>query len=251
MRTLIVEPDAEAKSLGQTLERNGHEVRIVTSGAQARPLFQWADLVLLELELPDIDGFMICREVATESDVAVIITSQRADEMDKVLGLQAGSDDYLVKPFGVRELLARIEAVMRRVRRDKEPDAAGPIVHGALRIDPVGHEVYVNRRRVHVTRKEFNLLHLLASDPGRVLSRERIMLEVWNDDWAASRTIDTHVSMLRRKLGASHWIVTVRGVGFRLGSACPSALLAPEQQPGATLLEGAAGEEEKLSAGTT
>lgn len=215
MRTLIVEPDDSAQSLGRTLERHGHEVRIVPTGKQARRLFQWADLILLELELPDVDGVMICREISSERDAAVIITSKRSAEVDKVLGLQAGSDDYLVKPFGVRELLARIEAVMRRVRH--EPDYPRPIVHGPLRIDPVGHEVYVGARQIQATRKEFSLLYLLASAPDRVLSRERIMSEVWNDDWTASRTIDTHVSMLRRKLGSSDWIVTVRGVGFRLG----------------------------------
>ncbi|WP_243745150.1 response regulator transcription factor [Streptomyces hainanensis] len=226
MRTLIVEPDDDAQTLGRTLERNGHEVRIAATGSQARPSFPWADLVLLELELPDIDGVMICREIRSGRDAAVIITSTRAAEVDKVLGLQSGSDDYLVKPFGTRELLARIEAVMRRVRH--EPEQPRTVVRGPLRIDPVGHEVHVGTRQVHVTRKEFNLLYLLASSPDRVLSRERIMSEVWQDDWTASRTIDTHVSMLRRKLGSGQWIVTVRGVGFRLGNA-----LAPvPPQPG-------------------
>lgn len=219
MRTLIVEPDDNAQSLGRTLERHGHEVQIAATGERARPLFRWADLVLLELELPDVDGVVICREIRSERDAAVIITSKRSTEVDKVLGLQAGSDDYLVKPFGVSELLARIDAVMRRVRH--EPDQPRPVVHGELRIDPVGHEVHVGARRVHVTPKEFRLLHLLASAPGTVLSREQIMSEVWNDDWAVSRTIDTHVSMLRRKLGSGDWIVTVRGVGFRLGSPVP------------------------------
>jgi DNA-binding response OmpR family regulator len=217
MRTLIVEPDGTAESLGRTLERHGHEVQIAPTGERARPLFRWADLILLELELPDIDGVMICREIRSERDAAVIITSTRSDEVDKVLGLQAGSDDYLVKPFGVRELLARIDAVMRRVRH--EPEQPRAMVHGSLRIDPVRHEVYVGSRRVHVTRKEFKLLHLLASAPDAVLTREQIMSEVWEDDWTASRTIDTHVSMLRRKLGSGDWIITVRGVGFRLGSA--------------------------------
>jgi DNA-binding response OmpR family regulator len=222
LRTLIVEPATAAEELGRTLERHGHQVRIAGSGASARPHFTWADLVLLELDLPDVDGVKICREIRSGRDAAVIITSNRSAEVDKVLGLQAGSDDYLVKPYGTQELLARIDAVMRRVGRP-EPAHGRHLVHGALRIDPVGHEVYIGGRQVHVTRKEFSLLHLLASSPDQVLSRERIMSEVWNDDWNASRTIDTHVSMLRRKLGSGDWIVTVRGVGFRLGTAGVSA----------------------------
>jgi DNA-binding response OmpR family regulator len=236
MRTLIVEPDDDAQSLGRTLERHGHEVQIARTGEQARSHLEWADLILLELDLPDIDGVMICREICSQHDVAVIITSKRSAEVDKVLGLQAGSDDYIVKPFGIRELLARIEAVMRRVRH--ATDHSRPIVHGPLRIDPVGHEVYVNTRRVQVTRKEFSLLHLLASAPEQVLSRERIMSEVWNDDWTASRTVDTHVSMLRRKLGSSDWIVTVRGVGFRLGSVGARTPLHKEQRRLALLESG-------------
>lgn len=227
MHTLIVEPDDHAQSLGQSLERHGHDVRIVPTGEHSRSHLHWADLVLLEVELPDMDGVRLCQEISSEQSAAVIITSKRTDEVDKVLGLQAGSDDYLVKPFGIRELLARIEAVMRRVRRRGHHHAV--IEHGLLRVDPVRHEVHVGDRRVQITRKEFSLLHLLASAPDRVFSRARIMSEIWNDDWTASRTIDTHVSTLRRKLGSSDWIVTVRGVGIRLGSIPPSCVLSGDR----------------------
>jgi DNA-binding response OmpR family regulator len=214
---LVVAPDAGvADCLTSGLQRHGYETDRVDTGADALKTYEYADLILLDLELPDLDGLEVCRDIRTRSDVPIIAVTARASEVDTVLGLQTGFDDYLVRPHGLRELLARIEAVMRRVH-PRHP-AAHVIAHGPLRIDPQVREVRVNDRLVRLTRKEFDLLYLLASQPDKVVSRKEIMARVWDDSWASSsRTIDTHVNSLRNKLGASDWIVTVRGVGFRFG----------------------------------
>lgn len=217
MRVLVVQEDiAAAESLTHGLRRHGYDADSVDTGAHALKTCHRADLVLLDLELPDLDGLEVCRGIRAACDAPIIAVTARGTELDRVLGLQAGSDDYLVKPYGFRELMARIEAVMRRVR--PQPHAIRTISHGSLHIDSGIREVYLDGQLVNVTRKEFDLLHLLASQPETVLSRKQIMSQVWNTDWTKfSRTIDTHVSSLRNKLGASTWIITVRGVGFRLG----------------------------------
>jgi DNA-binding response OmpR family regulator len=170
--------------------------------------------VLLDLELPDLDGLEVCRGIRAACDTPVIAVTARGTELDRVLGLQAGADDYVVKPYGFRELMARMDAVMRRSRR--QPHAARVISHGLLRIDANLREVSIDGRCIDVTRKEFDLLYLLASNPNTVIPRKLLMQQVWGDSWSR-RTVDTHVSSLRTKLGASSWIITVRGVGFRLG----------------------------------
>lgn len=212
-RLLVVENDAhDAESLIRGLTRHGHSVERAETGRAALEGYQRADLVLLDLELPDLDGLEVCREVRSACDIPVIAVTARATELDRVLGLQAGADDYLVKPYGFRELMARIDAVMRRIR--PQPVATPVVAHGPLRIDSTAREVSVHGRRVEVTRKEFDLLYLLASQPGTVVSRHRIMRQVWGDSWSR-RTLDTHVSSLRKKLGAGDWITTVRGVGLQ------------------------------------
>ncbi|RPK83858.1 MULTISPECIES: response regulator transcription factor [Streptomyces] len=216
-RVLVVESDtADAELLMGRLRRHGHEVERAESGLAALNAFEGVDLVLLDLELPDLDGLEVCRRVRSAGSLPVIAVTARGTELDRVLGLQAGADDYLVKPYGFRELMARMDAVMRRAQ-PRSP-AAPVIMHGALNIDAGARRVSLDGRRVEVTRKEFDLLYLLASHPGTVVPRKRIMQQVWGDVWSR-RTIDTHVSSLRTKLGASDWIVTVRGVGFQLGQA--------------------------------
>lgn len=216
-RVLVVENHSgDAEALARDLRRNGHEVSRVGSGGEALRAFDDADLVLINLDLPDLDGLEVCRRIRAIDDIAVIAVTERGSELDRVLGLQAGADDYLVKPYGFRELMARIEAVMRRMR--PQPKATDVIVHGPLLIDATSREVAVDGRSVDLTRKEFELLHLLASQAGCVISRKQIMALVWENTWSR-RTLDTHVSSLRSKLGNSDWIVTVRGVGFRLGQA--------------------------------
>jgi DNA-binding response OmpR family regulator len=231
MRLLLVESDPiAADDLAYELRRQGLLVDTVGTGAEVFAASDEADLVLLGLELPDLDGLEVCRRLRERCQVPIIALSCGNNELDRVLGLQAGLDDYVTKPFRVPELVARIGAVMRRVRprplmRDLIPRQdsvvhADTIAHGRLLISLRTREVRVSDRPVSVTRKEFDLLALLASDPGTVFSRDRIMSKVWNDESSLStRTIDTHIGTLRAKLGARAWIVTVHGIGFRLGHA--------------------------------
>lgn len=214
-RVLVVESDDHALTgLVQKLTRQGYSVSGASSGKHAFAAQPDADFILLDLELPDLDGLEICRSIRAISDVPIIIVTGRTSELDCVLGLQAGADDYIVKPYGFRELIARIEAVMRRVR-PMARDARGVIEIGALRIDSNAREVAIGGRTVSTTRKEFELLYMLAEKPGEVVSREDLLHYVWGDSWSR-RTVDTHVSSLRGKLGNGGWIVAVRGVGFKL-----------------------------------
>lgn len=218
MNVLVVESDSRAAdTLMRGLARQGYTTHGSTTGAQALRAHHEADLVLLDLDLPDLDGLEVCRGIRAVSDTPIIVVTGRDSELDRVLGLQAGSDDYLVKPYGFRELLARIEAVMRRVRL-RSQSRSRVITHGPLRIDAEARVATLDGEPVDLTRKEFDLLYLLASQAGAVIPRRQIMAQVWDDAWSPhGRTIDTHVSTLRGKLGSSRWITTVRGVGFRLG----------------------------------
>ncbi|MCB5169616.1 response regulator transcription factor [Streptomyces bambusae] len=218
LRVLVVESEARAAhSLVQGLLRQGYEADSVATGGAALQAHRDVDLVLLDLDLPDLDGLEVCRAVRAVSDTPVIAVTARGSELDRVLGLQAGADDYLVKPYGFRELLARMEAVMRRVRL--RPAAVSRVIdQGPLRIDAGTRVTTLGGTTVDLTRKEFDLLYLLASQPGTVVSRRRLLTEVWDDAWSQrGRTLDTHVSSVRGKLGSSSWIITVRGVGFRIG----------------------------------
>ncbi|MGW6575041.1 response regulator transcription factor [Streptomyces sp. NPDC054945] len=225
-RVLVAESNqSDRATLTEALTRHGHEVAAVNSGGDALASFGTADLVLLDLDLPDLDGLEVCREIRAARDIPVIAVTSQGSELDCVLALQAGADDYVIKPYGLRELMARVNAVMRRSRQTPHPDAgadadadgAAVLEHGPLRIDSDSREVEMYGRPVPVTRKEFDLLALLATTPGRVISRESIMHRVWGESWSR-RTVDTHVSSLRSKLGGPDWIVTVRGVGFKLRS---------------------------------
>ena len=195
---------------------NGHAVTCVGTGTAALQEFRGIpDLVLLDLDFPDLDGLEVCRGIRSFSNIPMIAVTPRGTELDRVLGLQAGADDYLVKPYGFRELIARMEAVMRRAQ--SQPAASKTVSYGPLSIDASRREVSLAGRPIDVTRKEFDLLYLLASYPQVVIPRKRLMHQVWGDSWSR-RTVDTHVSSLRNKLGSSGWIITVRGVGFRLGT---------------------------------
>jgi two-component system, OmpR family, response regulator RegX3 len=217
---LIVEDDESiAAPLAKGLTREGFDVERLNRGEEAlarlgdggRP----PDIVLLDLGLPDLDGFEVCRRLRDRSDVPIIVVTARGDEVDRVIGLELGADDYIVKPFGFRELLARIRAVTRR-RTSRVPDTA-PLRVGTLMIDPRTREVRVGDRQVALTPKEFDLLALLAEDPGGVWSRSRIFEAVWDPHWyGPTKTLDVHVASLRKKLGDPAWIEAVRGVGFRL-----------------------------------
>jgi DNA-binding response OmpR family regulator len=214
MRVLVVEDeDAIAEPLAEGLRREGFEVTRAASGAAALAAAEH-DVVLLDLRLPDIDGLDVCRRLRERSSVPIIVVTARGEEADRVVGLELGADDYVVKPFGLRELIARIRAVRRRVE-GRAPD--GPIRVGTLELDERARRVHLDARELDLTPKEFDLLAALARDPGAAVSRRRLLEEVWDTTWYGStKTIDVHVAALRRKLGDPGWIETLRGVGFRL-----------------------------------
>lgn len=219
MRVLLVEDDDPiALSLTQGLHRHGYQVDRVSTGAAALAAAP-ADVVLLDLGLPDVDGLDVCRELRARTDVPIIVITARADEVDTVAGLEVGADDYVAKPFGVREVIARIRAVLRRTRRDDVPDDTAPEEQrlGGIALDRRARRVHVDDEEVALTPKEFDLLALLAESPGAVFTREHLIEAVWDEQWFGStRTLDVHVSALRRKFGAAITVSTVRGVGFRL-----------------------------------
>ena len=214
VRVLVVEDeDAIAEPLVEGLRREGYEVARVATGREALDAGD-TDVVLLDLRLPDIDGFTVCRELRARSDVPIIVVSARGEEVDRVVGLELGADDYVVKPYGLRELVARIRAVTRRrdgaARRDVL--RAGP-----LEVDERARRVSYDGRELQLTAKEFDLLALLASDPGSVVSRETILRRVWDTTWyGGQKTIDVHVASRRKKVGDPDAIETVRGIGYRL-----------------------------------
>src|SRR4051794_3803571 len=212
MRVLIVEDEeAIAEPLAEGLRREGFEVTCAATGAEALAAAE-PDVVLLDLRLPDIDGLDVCRRLRERSSVPIIVVTARGEEADRVVGLELGADDYVVKPFGLRELIARIRAVMRRVQ---DRPAGGPLRIGALELDERARRVHLDGRELDLTPKEFDLLAALARDPGAAVSRHRLLGEVWDTTWYGStKTIDVHVAALRRKLGDPGWIETVRGVGF-------------------------------------
>jgi DNA-binding response OmpR family regulator len=215
VRVLIVEDErAIAEPLAEGLRREGFDVEWAASGGEALAAAE-SDVVLLDLRLPDMDGLDVCRRLRERSDVPIVVVTARGEEADRVVGLELGADDYVVKPFGLRELIARIRAVTRRGRTTSRGDSAIRI--GELHVDPRSRRVQLGGRDVELTPKEFDVLELLARDPGAVVSRRRLLDEVWETSWyGASKTIDVHVAALRRKLGDAAWIETIRGVGFRL-----------------------------------
>jgi DNA-binding response OmpR family regulator len=214
VQILIVEDDdAIAKPLAAGLEREGFDVTRVSTGEDALEA-AIPDLVLLDLRLPGMDGTEVCRRLRARSDVPIIVVTAKGEEVDRVVGLELGADDYMVKPFGFRELLARIRAVMRRARPGTDRDQ---ILVGPLAIDVRGRRASMGGDTLNLTTKEFDLLALLASEPGDVVSRQRILREVWDTEWfGPTKTVDVHVASLRRKLGDPGWIETVRGIGLRL-----------------------------------
>jgi two-component system, OmpR family, response regulator RegX3 len=225
MRVLLVEDDDSiAEPLVRGLAREGFEVERVGTGQGAIDAAP-TDLVLLDLGLPDIDGFEVCRRLRTTRDVPIIVISARGDEVDRVVGLELGADDYLVKPFGFRELVARIRAVTRRTDRS---GTGGPIVVDGVEVDLRSRKVRVDGAEVHLTRKEFDLLALLARDPGATRTRQEILDEVWDPHWyGPTKTLDVHIASLRKKLGRPRLIETIRGVGFRLHDEAGAADGAP------------------------
>ncbi|MGQ9909913.1 MAG: response regulator transcription factor [Candidatus Flexifilum sp.] len=205
------------------LEIEGFRTASVTDGRQAlqRILNDRPALVVLDLMLPGMDGWEVCRRVRTESDVPIIMLTARSDDIDRIVGLELGADDYLTKPFNPRELVARVKAILRRVDKDRRPAAPAAetvITHGNLTIYPERRIVTVDGRPVDLRVKEFDLLVALAENPGLVFTREKLLDVVWGYDFAGeTRTVDVHIAHLRHKLkGMQASIETVWGVGYRL-----------------------------------
>jgi DNA-binding response OmpR family regulator len=214
IQVLVVEDDPGiADSLARGLTRAGYAASAVHSAAEALRAGP-VDVVLLDLGLPDGDGTELCSILRARGDTAILVITARGEEPDRVAALDAGADDYLVKPFGFAELLARIRAVLRRSGRSGE----GTISHGPLTVDPRVRRVTVSGEEVPLTPTEFDILECLAADPGRVVSRQEILERVWNTHWyGPSRVLDVHIAALRRKLGDPVRIQTVYARGFRLG----------------------------------
>jgi two-component system response regulator RegX3 len=215
VRVLMVEDDdAIAEPLARGLEREGFEVARASTGNAALTASGY-HVVLLDLGLPDVDGFEVCRRLRAASHVPIIVVTARGDEVDRVVGLELGADDYIVKPFGFRELVARIRAVTRRSQTRADDESASAL--GPLTVDRKTHRVTLDGEELALTPKEFDVLALLASDPGAVFTRTHILEEVWDAHWyGPTKTLDVHVAAVRKKLDDPGWIETVRGVGFRL-----------------------------------
>ena len=221
-RVLLVEDDPDiARALCTAIEVDGHEVLVTTTGSAAldRAGRGDVDLVLLDLGLPDLDGLEVCRRLRSAGcSMPILVLTGRADEIDTVLGLDAGADDYVAKPFRLAELLARVRAMLRRGAEARPSEVNG------VRVDEAARRAWLGDRELELTPKEFDLLALLLRQAGSVVTRERIMEEVWDEHWFGStKTLDMHVSWLRRKLGDDparpRFISTVRGVGFRFETA--------------------------------
>ena len=221
---LVVEDnDAVSSSLRYNLERDGYSCLLAGDGPRALELArrERPSLVLLDVMLPGIDGLEVCRRIRAESNVPIIMLTARVDEVDRVVGLEVGADDYVTKPFSMAELLSRIRALLRR--RELDRAEAGPMVLrvGALVVDLVRHELRVDDRAVPLTPSEFKLVSLLASAPERAFSRREIVQHLWDSEYAGDmRACDTHIVNLRRKIERDpahpERLVTVRGVGYRL-----------------------------------
>ncbi len=214
---LVVEDDpAVAEPLLAGLQRNGIETDHVVYASQVVMAAQNVDVVLLDLGLPDGDGLEVLRELRRTSDIPVIIATARGDETDRIVGLELGADDYVVKPFSVRELAARVRAVARRRRVESSLES------GRLVVDRARHIVLLDGNPVELTAKEFDLLSVLAEEPGRAVTRQELFSRVWDPVWIGTgKTLDVHVASLRKKLGDAELIETVRGVGYRLAVDSP------------------------------
>jgi two-component system, OmpR family, response regulator RegX3 len=217
---LIEDEEAFGEALEYQLRREGYEVDRVTDGAKGLDHFNTsgADLVLLDLMLPGMPGEDICREIRKHSKVPIIMLTARDAEVDKVVGLELGADDYVTKPFNTRELVARIKAVLRRSTADSDGSVA--LEGGGIRLDADRFEVTVRGEPVHLPRKEFELLELLMENAGRVLTRETLIDHVWGSDYFGdTRTLDVHIKRLRAKCEPDphqpKHLVTIRGLGYK------------------------------------
>jgi two-component system response regulator RegX3 len=223
-RTILLVEDERSITgpLLEALGREGWRADVAETAAAARQLASRVDpdLILLDVMLPDGSGFDVCRDIRRESEVPIIMLTARGDEPDRVAGLELGADDYVIKPFSAREVVARVRAVLRRVTAKGNHHARGALEVDGVRLDPDTRSVTREGAPVELARKEFELLHLLMAKAGSVVTRDRLIDEVWDANWFGStKTLDVHVSALRKKLDDDfsnpRYIHTVRGVGFR------------------------------------
>lgn len=214
MKILIVEDDPGIVDvLEYSLTSAGFGVLRASSGSAALQMVKQADFVVLDIGLPDFDGFEVCRRIRKTSPVPILFLTSRTEEIDRVVGLELGGDDYLAKPFSSRELVARIKAIARRASSSNDPSMDG------LVMDREAFRVSVDGQRVDLSRTEFELLALLSGHPGRVFTREQILDAAWTDGGCVTdRTVDAHIKTLRKKLEPVEFIETVRGVGYRFKS---------------------------------
>jgi two-component system, OmpR family, response regulator RegX3 len=225
-RILVVEDEVSiSQPFAEALRRAGFEAIVTRTAAGALELAEEAepDLVMLDLALPDSDGRDVCRELRRRSDVPIVMLTARGTEMDKIVGLELGADDYVVKPFSAGEVISRIRAVLRRSARRDDEDSAKPMRVGELELDPAARIARLNGNELDLSRKEFDLLAALMGHAGHVVKRENLMAKVWDVNWFGStKTLDVHIGWLRRKLGddpnSPTFIETVRGVGFRFAA---------------------------------
>jgi len=222
-RILVVDDEAAIReTVGYALRGEGYEVSDAADGEEALEVARsnGFDVLILDLMLPKLSGVEVCRRLRAESDVPILLLTAKDAEVDRVLGLEAGADDYVTKPFSIAELVGRVRAILRRQELDRK--GAGKIRRvGGLELDPVRHQVRVEGQIVSLTPSEFRLLDLLASDPERVFSRKEIMQHLWDSSYVGDqRACDIHISNLRRKIEvdamAPERIVTVRGIGYKL-----------------------------------
>lgn len=222
-RLLIVDDDANLRhTLSYAFKQEGFEVVSAEDGDKALAAFRQSrpNMVILDVMLPGRDGFEVCRALRRESDVPVLMLTARDTELDKVVGLEIGADDYLAKPFSTRELVARVRAMLRRTRRAEPSPGDLRFELDGLVLDGARHRVSVEGREIDLKPKEFDLLAFFMGHPGQAFGREQLLASVWGYDFAGdSRTVDTHIKTLRDKLGDSaeqpRWVETVRGVGYR------------------------------------
>jgi DNA-binding response OmpR family regulator len=225
VRVLVVEDEAPIRRVVVGyLQREGFEVSEAADGLTAVELARelGPEVIVLDLGLPGIDGVEVCRQVRTFSDAYVVMLTARAEEIDKLIGLSVGADDYLTKPFSPRELVARVRAMLRRPRTDSTTTDVQVRRFGDLTIDPEAREVALAGRIVELTRTEFDILEVLSSEPRRVFSRRALVTDVWGADWFGDdHLVDVHIAHIRAKLdddpAAPRYIGTVRGVGYRMG----------------------------------
>lgn len=222
-RVLVVDDEpVVTEVIDRYLRREGFEVSIASDGAQALDVAHgWApDLIVLDLMLPKVDGLEVCRQLRQESQVPIIILTARGEETDRVVGLELGADDYIVKPFSPRELVARVKTVLRRVSTASNQSPGGTLRFDTLTLNPQTRKVTLRNAEVHLTAKEFDLLLFLASHPGQVFTREQLMDQVWDYTYAAdSSTVTVHIRRLREKVEMDtvkpRYIKTIWGVGYK------------------------------------